>query len=83
MFFALLLFLSFTGFSQPRAPSLNFPSNNLTIVKVKFAISWYFVSGATKYHYQVDTTNTFDSKYLLQDTVTQLKDTIAYLETYK
>lgn len=70
----------FTKILAINPPNLSLPSDNATGQKIALPVSWGSVSGATAYHYQLDTTSSFNSKWLKQDTITGLKDTVRYLQ---
>jgi hypothetical protein len=65
-----LLFCSLFIMAQPAAPTLIAPSNTATKQKVNTRLLWVTPVGATRFHYQIDTVNTFNSALLLQDTIT-------------
>ncbi len=66
----ILLFSTAVLTAQPSPPTLIAPSNNATKQKANARLLWTTPVGAVRFHYQVDTVNTFNSAALLEDTIT-------------
>lgn len=73
--------LTLTAASIPDTPTLTAPSNGATGVAVDTLVSWSSVSGATKYHVQIDNNSDFGSPIVNDSTVTVTYKSMGGLNT--